>query len=67
MFAYPGCKVSGGISLVEDGAKREVMEKALADTDGVKKAAAGGMTTFFVVESIEETLEVGEYLLRVTV
>lgn len=54
---------------MEDGAKLEMMEKALADTDGVKKAAAAaaGMMTFFVVESIEETLEVGVFLLGASV
>ncbi len=58
MFAYPECKTNGGITLVEDGAQREAVERRLAGADGGKSAAAGGMKTFFRVARVEETLEV---------
>lgn len=62
MFAYPGCEMSGGISLVEDGVRREAMMAGLAE--GGKGAAAAGMMTYFLVASIEEVLEVSTLCLR---
>ncbi|MCJ1362852.1 hypothetical protein MMC16_001958 [Acarospora aff. strigata] len=67
MFAYPGCKTSGGIMRVDDETKRASMQRVLSgddgDVDGVVgegKAGAGagaGMTTYFYVSNIEDAVE----------
>jgi len=58
MFAYPGSKVSGGIARVEDDAKCEAMMQAVGGSSG---KGAGGMLTYFYVESIEEALAVRNF------